>query len=600
MDYLKKSKAQLFKELQHLQEHIHELEMSLEVHREECIRRVETLETSLDYLQAVIDNIGDPVLVIDPKYHVVLTNKKVIELAGGIDPVKAGLFCYQVSHRSNKPCTGKKDPCPLNKILKSKSTFKITHTHYDSAGNKMLVDIIATPILDKNGEVIYIIEACRDITERMKIEESLRERETQFRLLFENAKDAIFWADPETGLILKCNKSAETLLERKRNEIVGQSQTILHPPEKAEYYIDLFKKHVEQKGVADDEAEIITKSGEIKPVRITASVTLVGKKPIIQRIFHDITERKLAEEALLESETRYRSLFEQSGDGIFILRADCPKPGKILSVNTAACRMHGYTKKEILGLYITELNTPESAAKVPNRIKLLLAGETLTFEVMHRKKDGTVFPVEESSVLMNVKDMKLILAIDRDISKRRKVEDERNRLIGELKHISRIDGLTGLLNRQSLDRRLNEEIKRAKRYGNPLSMIMFDIDNFKKINDAYGHIIGDRVLQKTSEVIKETLRDTDIAGRFGGDEFVLILIQTNINIGKQVAERLRNRIKTSRVYVKKNQPIKFSISTGICQYNNKIKSVDEFISKTDKAMYMAKFSGHNQICEVKN
>lgn len=475
MDYLRKSKAQLFKELQHLQKRIHELEMSLEVHREECIRRVEILETSLDYLQAVIDNIGDPVLVIDPKYNVVLTNKKVKELAGGIDPVKAGLFCYQVSHHSNKPCTGKKDTCPLSKILKSKSPVKVTHTHYDSAGNKMLVDIVATPILDKNGEVIYIIEACRDITERTKIEEALR-----------------------------------------------------------------------------------------------------------------------------ESETRYRSLFEQSSDGIFILRADGPKPGKILSANTAACRMHGYTKKEILDLYITDLNTPESAAKVPKRIKRLLAGETLTFEVMHRKKNGTVFPVEVSAVLMNVKDMKLILAIYRDISKRRKVEEDRNRLIEELKQISRIDGLTGLLNRQSLDRRLNEEIKRAKRYGNPLSMIMFDIDNFKKINDAYGHIIGDRVLQKTSDVIKETLRDTDIAGRFGGDEFVLILIQTNINIGKQVAERLRNSIKTSRVHVKKDQPIKFSISTGICQYNNKIKSVDEFISKTDKAMYMAKFSGHNQICEVKN
>ena len=473
MNHTKKTKTQLLEEIQRLHQRIHELEMSLKVHQEECIRRVEILETSHDYLQAIIDNIGDPVLVIDPKYHVVLANKKVKELAGGIDPVKTGLFCYQVSHHSDKPCTGKKESCPLKKILKTKSSVTMIHTHYDSAGNKMLVEIIATPILDKKGGVLHIIEVCRDITERKKMEEALR-----------------------------------------------------------------------------------------------------------------------------ESEIRYRSLFEQSGDAIFLLQANGPEAGKILSANKVACRMHGYTKKELLNLSIFSLHTQESAAKALKRLKRIVNGETLRFEVMHKRKDGTVFPVEVSAALMKIGGKKLILAIDRNISKRRRAEEERDKLIKELKHISRIDGLTGLLNRQYLDKRLDEEIKRAKRYGNPLSMIMFDIDNFKKVNDTYGHLIGDKILQKTAETIKKTLRDTDIAGRFGGDEFVLILVQTDINVGKQVAERLRDRIKKSRVPVRKDQFISFSISTGICQYDNKMKSVDEFISKTDKAMYMAKFSGHNQICEA--
>jgi len=153
---------------------------------------------------------------------------------------------------------------------------------------------------------------------RREAEQALRKSEEGFRLLFENAKDAIFWANPETGWIINCNKSAEALLERRREEIIGYSQTTLHPPEKSEYYTNLFKKHLEQKGAVDDEAEIITKSGKIKPVHITASVTNVGGKQIIQGIFRDITERKKMEEELKASESKYKTLLENIPQRIFL------------------------------------------------------------------------------------------------------------------------------------------------------------------------------------------------------------------------------------------------------------------------------------------
>lgn len=148
--------------------------------------------------------------------------------------------------------------------------------------------------LEKSGQRVAELE--RVEADRKRTEEALRESEEEFKLAFENAKDAIFWADPETGLITNCNKAAETLLEKKREEILGHKQTTLHPPQKAKYYTDLFKRHIAQKGAVDDEAEVITKSGEVKPVHITASVTVLKGKPIIQGIFRDMTERKRAKE----------------------------------------------------------------------------------------------------------------------------------------------------------------------------------------------------------------------------------------------------------------------------------------------------------------
>jgi len=134
--------------------------------------------------------------------------------------------------------------------------------------------------------------------ERQKAQQSLKESEEKFRQLFENHADAIFWADPATGLIVNCNKAAEVLLEKKREEIIGQSQTSLHPPEKAEFYINQFKEHLAKKTIANDEAEVITKSGKIKTVMISATAISEPGNPVIQGVFRDITELKNSSIAL--------------------------------------------------------------------------------------------------------------------------------------------------------------------------------------------------------------------------------------------------------------------------------------------------------------
>jgi len=164
-------------------------------------------------------------------------------------------------------------------------------------GEKRNALISSTVFHDAEGN-IRTLAVILDITEWKRATEALAESEQKFRLIFENSLDAIFWAEPETGTIINCNKAAEALLEREREEIIGQKQSFLHPPEQREVYQTMFQRHLENNGMVEEEGEVITKTGKIIPVLITATVVKVGEKTIIQGIFKNITKRKQAEEKL--------------------------------------------------------------------------------------------------------------------------------------------------------------------------------------------------------------------------------------------------------------------------------------------------------------
>ncbi|MEW6356482.1 MAG: GAF domain-containing protein [Planctomycetota bacterium] len=159
------------------------------------------------------------------------------------------------------------------------------------------------PLTRQDEEILALYaSAVGYLCSHIRAEGGLREREEEFRLAFENAVDAIIWADTETGQILNCNKAMEALLEKSREEIVGQHQTSLHPPSLTEHYTEFFKGHVRRKRAYHEEAEVITKSGAVKPVHVTASVTRIGEKSIIQGIFRDITEWKKMQEEIQKAQ----------------------------------------------------------------------------------------------------------------------------------------------------------------------------------------------------------------------------------------------------------------------------------------------------------
>lgn len=162
----------------------------------------------------------------------------------------------------------------------------------------------------------------------------------------------------------------------------------------------------------------------------------------------------------------------------------------------------------------------------------------------------------------------------------------------QLQHMSRTDGLTGLLNRKTWEAELNTEFKRFSRYNHQSSLIMFDIDHFKKVNDGYGHTAGDEVIRQTAKAAKECLRDIDIAGRYGGEEFAILLSETDPQGAFVVAERIRKKIEALEI-VYEGQTIKFTISLGIAGISMKCTEPVNWIDFADKGLYQAKHNGRN-------
>ncbi len=174
-------------------------------------------------------------------------------------------------------------------------------------------------------------------------------------------------------------------------------------------------------------------------------------------------------------------------------------------------------------------------------------------------------------------------------------EEAVNRL--QLQRLSSTDNLTGLLNRQSLEDKLMHQCKRYQRNRRPSSLLMLDIDHFKQINDSCGHPAGDDVIKATAEVLTHGIREIDAAGRFGGEEFVVVLEDTGVSGAFIVAERLRKRI--AQTLVVHGRDIHFTVSLGIAELSPAVTTPEAWLEAADKALYRAKEGGRNRavICD---
>ncbi len=196
-------------------------------------------------------------------------------------------------------------------------------------------------------------------------------------------------------------------------------------------------------------------------------------------------------------------------------------------------------------------------------------------------------------VIKPVRLEELLLRLRR-VLKERQLSSERTRMMQKLQKLATTDGLTKLYNSRSFYSQLELEVDRYNRYKHPLSLLLLDIDNFKAFNDNFGHLEGDKVLVRFSQIIKSCLRTNDSAYRYGGEEFTVILPETNGDEAKTVAQRIRSSLETEKFKPIPDKNAKITISIGVTQYFPK-EELSAFIRRADKAMYLSKKNGRNRV-----
>lgn len=196
-------------------------------------------------------------------------------------------------------------------------------------------------------------------------------------------------------------------------------------------------------------------------------------------------------------------------------------------------------------------------------------------------------------VIKPVRLEELLLRLRR-VLKERQLSTERTRMMEKLQKLATTDGLTKLYNSRSFYTQLELEVDRFNRYKHPLSILLLDIDNFKDFNDTYGHLEGDKALVRFSQIIKTCLRTNDSAYRYGGEEFTVLLPETNGEEAKTVAQRIRASLEMEKFAPAPDQNAQLTISIGVTQYFPK-EELSSFIRRADQAMYLSKKNGRNRV-----
>ena len=415
--------------------------------------------------------------------------------------------------------------------------------------------------------------------ERHQVEEALREREELYRTLFDEALDGICLADAETGIIIDCNRALSALVCRERAELIGRPQKILHPPQDEKAAVSpTFKQHLTDKKWQIIETQVVTRTGDIREVEIKANPLYLQGRKLLQGIFRDIAERKQVESKLMESEERYRTAIEHSHDGVALVRE-----GRHVYVNQKFLEIFGYDiTEEVIGKPHFITVHPDDLEMVTERNRKRERGESvpLRYEFKGIRKDGTPIYIEISATRVTFQGEATTLAYFRDVTERKELEEK-------LRTMSIIDDLTGLYNRRGFFTLAQQQMKVTERTKKDMLLFFADLDKMKQINDILGHQEGDKALVEIATILKEVFRESDIIGRMGGDEFVILAIDTTNETREVLVKRLHNYLDDY------NRPegrsYTLSLSIGIAPYDPKRPfSLDELMAQADTLMYEEK------------
>ncbi len=302
----------------------------------------------------------------------------------------------------------------------------------------------------------------------------------------------------------------------------------------------------------------------------------------------DVTAQRRAREALAASESLLRNILDQAPVGICITDAS----GTLQAINPAYCQLFEYSAAELIGQPMSMVS-PLPYRGVMNELyrRFIDSGMEFRGEWEVVTKSGRPRTVLATSARISTLHPPQAVTFVIDISDKKDLENDLIQKANLLEKRAREDGLTGLFNRQASFEMLDYALERCKRYQETLSVLMLDVDFFKQINDTYGHMTGDKVLTAVAAAIKQSIRTVDIAGRYGGEEFIVILPNIDIEGAAIVAERLRQAILEIRI---EGNEIEASASFGVSSYAEN-DDTEFLVNRADLALYKSKRNGRNRV-----
>lgn len=302
-----------------------------------------------------------------------------------------------------------------------------------------------------------------------------------------------------------------------------------------------------------------------------------------------VTRLELENSRILATQRRLETILDNAAEGIITFNQD----GAIENINKAAETLFGYSEASVIGKDISLLIPPSDAREkrqgylehfMRNEIQRLLGHEG---EVIGRHKDGSRFPMALKVSKIELDGRPLYTALTADIS-------ERKAMLEHLRIMAEHDGLTGLHNRTYFQNEMERFLEQVRRTGRTCALLYIDLDNFKYINDTLGHAAGDQLIIEVASILKKRSRKTDIVGRFGGDEFTILLFNVNQEQAMYTAECFRKKLAAYN-YRRSGESLDIGCSIGVALITPQSQNITEVMSQADLACHLAKRAGRNRV-----
>ncbi|MCM3575035.1 PAS domain S-box protein [Mesobacillus subterraneus] len=461
-------------------------------------------------------------------------------------------------------------------------------------GSHYLMKVNIFSILNKKRELVNYLAVYTDLSEVEKLSQQLKEREEQFRTLVELSPNAIILA--QFDKVAYANPHTETLFGTNLKDIIGK-------PVHSFFYGHpniISKLNFNEKTIISFEEQLKMGDSYIDIEVSSSLITYQGEKAVLT-VIKEITKRKSMERALRESEEQYRFIAENSSDMIGILSSD----GSIVYISPSSKRILGYRNDELIGTNLYGKIHPEDRQNLleqygnPNELNGII---TSSYRMLHKNgsyiwAETTVRPVKDKSG----KSSGMMFAT-RDVTARRTIENQLRESNSLLRKVSSLDGLTEIYNRRAFDEFIKTEWAFACKRGTPISLLLLDIDYFKKYNDTYGHIQGDECLKSVARELEEFFHEKGyFAARYGGEEFAVVLPNTDAQKASQLAEGFQSTIREMKIEHANSKVSEIvTISIGVsCVKPLVPEEMKQILEFADRALYKAKQNGRNRIevCE---